>query len=213
MDRNSVIGFVLLGALLIGYIFWNQKSSENARLEKARQDSIANLNKPKDEQAKSVATLQDSTGAPVVDSARFSAEYGPFAAGATGTETAAVLENKLVKITFTNKGGEPSEIQLKEFKSSDGKPLYLQQGSFNRTGLKIPLPNNQTLNTSDVYFTPGQVEKFPDGSQSISYRLHAGDNQYIATRIGSCNNAGRQPPSGFTPALRKSFICSMPNAC
>jgi YidC/Oxa1 family membrane protein insertase len=179
MDRNSVIGFVLLGALLIGYIFWNQKSSENARLEKARQDSIANLNKPKEEQSKPVATLNDSTAAATPDSARFSAEYGPFTAGATGTEATTVLENKLVKITFSNKGGEPKLIQLAEFKSSDGKPLFLQQGSFNRTGLKIPLANNQTLNTSDVYFTPGQLEKHPDGSQSISYRLSAGANQYI----------------------------------
>lgn len=180
MDRNSVIGFVLLGALLIGYIFWNQKSAESAKLEKARQDSIANLNKPKDQQAKPVATLPDSTGAAAAnDSLRFSAEYGPFAAGATGTEATATLENKLVKITFSNKGGQPTLIQLTEFKSSDGKPLFLQQGSFNRTGLKLPLPNNQTLNTSDAYFTPGQLEKHPDGSQSISYRLSAGANQYI----------------------------------
>ncbi len=175
MDRNSVIGFVLLGALLIGYIFWNQQSANTAKLEKARQDSIANLNKPKEEQAKPAG---DSTLA--LDSTRLTNEYGTFASAATGTEQQQVLENKLVKITFSNKGGEPRTVQLLNFKTSEGKPLFLQQGSFNRTGLKIPLPNNQTLNTSDVYFTPGEVKKEADGSQRISYRLNNGQpGQYL----------------------------------
>ncbi|WP_343303598.1 membrane protein insertase YidC [Chitinophaga niabensis] len=176
MDRNSVIGFVLLGALLIGYIFWNQQSTNTAKLEKARQDSIANLNKPKEEQAKVI----DSTGSnTVLDSARLQSEYGPFAAAASGTEQQQVLENKLVKITFSNKGGEPRTIQLLDFKTSDGKPLFLQQGSFNRTGLKIPLANNQSLNTSDAYFAPQPVQKNADGSQTISYRLGTSANQYL----------------------------------
>ena len=176
MDRNSVIGFVLLGALLIGYIFWNQQSTNTAKLEKARQDSIANLNKPKEEQAKVI----DSTGgSTVLDSARLQSEYGPFAAAASGTEQQQVLENKLVKITFSNKGGEPRTIQLLDFKTSDGKPLFLQQGSFNRTGLKIPLANNQSLNTSDAYFAPQPVQKNADGSQTLSYRLGTSANQYL----------------------------------
>lgn len=175
MDRNSVIGFVLLGALLIGYIFWNQQSTNNAKLEKARQDSIANLNKPKEEQAKVI----DSTGAIALDSARLQSEYGPFAAAASGTEQQQVLENKLVKITFSNKGGEPRTIQLLDFKTSEGKPLFLQQGSFNRTGLKIPLANNQSLNTSDAFFAPQPVQKNADGSQTISYRLGTSASQYL----------------------------------
>jgi YidC/Oxa1 family membrane protein insertase len=176
MDRNSVIGFVLLGALLIGYIFWNQQSTNTAKLEKARQDSIANLNKPKEEQAKVIDSTGSST---VLDSARLQSEYGPFAAAANGTEQQQVLENKLVKITFSNKGGEPRTIQLLDFKTSDGKPLFLQQGSFNRTGLKIPLANNQSLNTSDAYFAPQPVQKNADGSQTISYRLGTSTNQYL----------------------------------
>lgn len=176
MDRNSVIGFVLLGALLIGYIFWNQQSTETAKLEKARQDSIANLNKPKEEQAK----LIDTAGVnPVQDSARLQSEYGPFAAAATGTEQQQVLENKLVKITFSNKGGEPRTIELLDFKTSDGKPLFLQQGSFNRSGLKIPLANNQTLNTSDAFFTQQELQKNTDGSQTLSYRLGTSASQYL----------------------------------
>lgn len=167
MDRNSVIGFVLLGALLIGYLFWNQQSAQKATRERAQQDSIANLNKPKDQQAK-----QDTGATAVLDSAQLSSQYGVFTATATGVPQETVLENKLVKITFTNKGGEPKTVQLLDFKTSDGKPLFLQQGSFNRMGLKIPAANGNTLFTSDLYFTTGSVQRQPDGSQSISYRLN-----------------------------------------
>ncbi|MGX5817613.1 membrane protein insertase YidC [Chitinophaga lutea] len=188
MDRNSVIGFVLLGALLVGYIFWNQHSTQTARLEKARQDSIANLNKPKEEQARQVDTAALAT---LPDSLRPKAEFG---LGDAAPETAAVLENELVKITFSNKGGIPKEVllkalqtsekegknQLKEFKTSEGQPLYLQKGSFNRMGLKFKGADGD-VNTADLRFTPGTVEKTADGSQRIAYRLEKNDapNQYL----------------------------------
>lgn len=161
---------------MIGYIFWNQKSTTEAKLEKARQDSIANLNKPKDQQVRTV----DTASSPVLDSARLSSEYGSFAAAAVGAEQTQVLENELLRIVFTNKGGEAKTIELKDFKTSEGKPLFLQAGSFNRTGLKIPLNNNQQLNTSDVYFTPGNIQQGGDGSKSISYRLNTNQpGQYL----------------------------------
>ncbi|AWO00604.1 membrane protein insertase YidC [Chitinophaga alhagiae] len=186
MDRNSVIGFVLLGALLIGYIFWNQKSTETARLEKARQDSIANLNKPKEEQVR-----LDTAVAALGDSNRPVAAFGQ---DAQAGETETILENELVKITFSNKGGIPKTVllkalqtsekegnnKLKEFKTSDGQPLYLQKGSFNRMGLKIPSSTGE-INTADLYFSPATIEKTTDGGQRIAFRLNKNGaaGQYI----------------------------------
>ncbi|KAA2240231.1 membrane protein insertase YidC [Chitinophaga agrisoli] len=173
MDRNSVIGFILLGVLLVGYIVFNQKQEVTARREKARQDSIANLNKPKiftDTSAQGTASKPDS--------AQLAGEYGEYAAAAIGTEQNTVLENKLVKIIFTNKGGQPASIQLKEFKASDGSPLMLAQGSFSRLALQLPV-SNHNLNTADLYFTPGQVQQAGGGGQSITYRLSKSPSEYL----------------------------------
>jgi len=164
MDRNSVIGFILLGVLLVGYIVFNQKQQTTALREKARQDSIANLNKPKT----LIDTSSQANGKP--DSAQLAGEYGIFANAATGTEQNIVLENKVVKISFTNKGGQPESVQLKDFKNAAGGPLMLVQGSFNRLSLQLPV-NNHTLNTADLYFTGGQVQKEADGTQTLRYRL------------------------------------------
>lgn len=171
MDRNSVIGFILLGVLLVGYIIFNQKQQVKSLREKARQDSIANLNKPK--------TFTDTTGtAATPDSAQLAGEYGPFANAATGAKQNTILENELVKITFSNKGGQPETVQLKDFKNSEGDPLILVKGSFNRLSLQLPV-NNHILNTADLFFAASPVQKQADGSQTITYRLTVTPAEYL----------------------------------
>ncbi|SHL95496.1 membrane protein insertase YidC [Chitinophaga sp. CF418] len=174
MDRNSVIGFVLLGVLFVGYIFFNQKQQVAAKREKDRQDSIANLNKPKP-----VDTATYTT-AGVPDSSKLAGTYGTFAGAANGTQQTAVLENKVLKITFSNHGGQPSQVQLKQFKDFQGKPLLLANSSFNRISLQVPANNNTLLNTADLYFTGGNVQQLADGSQAITYRLSTSNpGQYL----------------------------------
>lgn len=174
MDRNSVIGFSLLGVLLVGYIFFNNKQQVAAKKDKARQDSIANLNKPKPVDTASY------TAAGVPDTNRLASAYGTFAGAANGTHQTAVLENKVLKITFSNQGGQPETVQLKEFKNFQGGPLLLVNGSFNRISMQIPANNNTLLNTADLYFNGGTVQKLADGSQAITYRLPTSNpEQYL----------------------------------
>ncbi|CAL1516862.1 membrane protein insertase YidC [Chitinophaga sp. MM2321] len=176
MDRNSVIGFLLLGVLLVGYIFFNQKQQVNITKEKARQDSIANLNKPK---TVFTDTAKLATGNAVqTDSAQhaqLTGEFGAFAAAAVGSVQTTIVENDDVKITFSNKGGQPASVQLKKFKTSDGAPLMLLQGSFNRLSLEVPASSSKVLNSADLFFTPSPVQKLADGTQSVSYRLNTSD--------------------------------------
>ena len=149
MDRNSVIGFLLLGVLLVGYIFYNQKQQAGAAREKARQDSIAELNKPKTPVTDTASLAAAATGGPL-DSAHqalLSGEFGVFAAAATGNVQNTVLENDVVKITFSNKGGQPSTVQLKDYKTYDGAPLMLVQGSFNRLSVEVPASLTKVLKT------------------------------------------------------------------
>ena len=149
MDRNSVIGFILLGALLVAYVVFNHRSEEVAMREKARQDSIALVNQPKS--AATSAAAATTAGTP--DSARLASQFGTFATAAAGNEQTTILENDVVKIIFTNKGGDAQSVQLKQFKTYDGGPLMLQEGSLNRISLQLPA-NGNTLNTADLYFTP-----------------------------------------------------------
>ncbi|UYQ91658.1 membrane protein insertase YidC [Chitinophaga horti] len=187
MDRNSIIGFLLIGALLVGYIFYNNKTQVAAQKEKHRKDSIAALNKPKEDKTPVV----DSTGHVVTaDSATLAANYGVLANAVAGTEQVQVLENDVVRIELTNKGGQPKLVRVKAFKgegaknnkqflSSDGKPLDLQAGSYNRISLALPV-NGKQVNTADLYFAGSQIQTNADGSQVVTYRLETGNPaQYL----------------------------------
>src|SRR6185503_9913046 len=114
MDRNSVIGFVLLALLFFGYFFYTQRGQ--ASLEKERQhiqDSIARIN------SNANKTITPKTAAKK-DSTTLSASGG-FKQDSSAKEQLITLENNVVKITFTNKGAQPKIVQLKKFQTFDHK--------------------------------------------------------------------------------------------
>jgi YidC/Oxa1 family membrane protein insertase len=164
MDRNTVIGFILIGALLIGMFYMNSQSNQAYLREKKRvEDSIA-ANKPK------VDTVLAKADAKITDSIKNAQKQLPANFIADTVEKLTVLENEVLKVTFTNKGGQPKEVELKQFKTFDNKPLLLLKGGFN----KIDYPINaggRTIHTADIVFVAADKKVNADKSQSVSYLL------------------------------------------
>ncbi len=172
-DRNTVIGFVLLGLLFIGF-FWttSRQKQEYEAQQKIVQDSIA---KVKANQA-ALARLQDT--------AKVKVSQGDSTAGFTkalgGTEQKITMENELMKIVFSNKGGQPVEVELKQFKAYDSTPVKLAGDSaYNRFSYAINTGGNQSAQIADLYFTPDQPVKNADGSQTLRFHLPAPDGESI----------------------------------
>ncbi|MDQ6904438.1 MAG: membrane protein insertase YidC, partial [Bacteroidota bacterium] len=173
MDRNTVIGFVLLALLFFGYFYYT--SQGKAALEKQQQhiqDSISKL-KPNVDTLTTIAKTSASS-ATKVDSSLINVEQD-----SSGKEQFFTLENNVLKITFSNKGGQPQKVELKNFKTFDKKPLILQDGAFNNISYAINTGNNQTAQTGDLLFTASQAQNAAGSKQSISYRLHTKDGHTI----------------------------------
>ncbi len=172
MDRNTVIGFVLLALLFFGYFFYSQKGQMAAEQQKQHiQDSLNKL-KPKVDTTAKLKAIQDSI------SAKRDTLASAFKQDTTGKEELLTVENKVLKITFSNKGGQPKEILIKDFKTFDGKPLILQDGSFN--DLSYPInTGNQTVQTSDLLFTPSTVQTTADSSKIITFILQTNSGESI----------------------------------
>lgn len=167
MDKNTVIGFVLIGALLIGMFIINSRSNQAYMTEKKRiEDSIA-ATKPK---VDPVAVKKDSL---IADSLLVAKQKLPegFITDPAAEEHFDTLENKLVKIIFSNKGGQPRIIELKDFKTHDGKPIILEEGKFNKISYAINSGKNQTAQTADILFVSSKKIINADKSQSISFVL------------------------------------------
>ena len=116
MDRNTVIGFVLLAVLLFLYLFLSTKSSQELQMQKKRQqDSLALVTKTRD----SIAFSKDTTSGIVAVDTTGLRNVG------VGSEQVSVVENEVIKVNFTNKGGQIKSVELKKYKSADGKPVIL----------------------------------------------------------------------------------------
>ena len=165
MDRNTVIGFVLIGMLLIGMFYFNSRENQAYLAGQKRvADSIAK-NKPK---VDSIAITRDSLNA---DTVRKIQSAGGFQAFLNQPEQLTLVENDVMKVTFTNKGAQPKIVELKKYKTFDGKAVLLQSGTFNKISYSISSGNNQTAQTSDLTFAPASTIVNSDKSQTVSFSI------------------------------------------
>src|SRR4030095_5524886 len=169
MDRNTVIGFVLLAGLLFLYLYFSTKGSQEAQARAQKSaDSTAQANARKD----SLDRLKDTAKRVVViDSSGFST---------TGEEKKLVVENDLFRIHFSNKGGQPREVELKNYTSTDGKAVVLNGTSFDRFSYPIKTSDNHSEQVADLYFSPGVVTNNADGTTTVVFQL-AGKSGEVLT--------------------------------
>ena len=165
MDRNTVIGFILIGALLIGMFIINSKSRLAYEGEQKRlADSVAALQPKRDT---SVAKAITDTLNSIVTNSKKQLSGG-FTQDTTG-EKITVVENELLKIAFTNKGGQPKSVELKKYKKLDGSPVLVQQGDFNKFSYRIQTHREGTNASDELYFTTSAVTENSDKSKTISF--------------------------------------------
>lgn len=146
-DRNTVIGFVVLAVLFLGYFWYTSKEQAAYRKEKARQDSITNASKPK----VSIDSVGSKTDTLHKDSANKSKQGSAFQK-ATAPEQLLTVETRLLKITFTSKGGQPKKIELKNYKSQDSTPVKLASSDFDNINYSINTATGSAY-ISEINFT------------------------------------------------------------
>ncbi len=203
MDKQSVIGLLLIGAVLIGFSVYNsqeqKKRVEEYRLKQEAaqlvQDSIERVeakNAPF-EQPQTGQQLQAGEQAPAVEQPaetpgerklrEFESNFGPVLAAATvGEEQFRVLENDVVKLYLSNKGGRVAAVELKDYKTygkkpEDRQPLMLFAGNSSRFDLSFFLQfnagKNLELHTENFYFEPSQQSDvaLAEGQEAASFLM------------------------------------------
>ena len=173
-DRNTVIGFLVLGALLLGYFYFTSKEQasfrEEERKKKATADSIAKANMSKQD---STALRIDSAKA---DSLNKVVTTGVFYDVADTVEKLVFSENELFKIAFSNKGGQPKWVELKKFKNKDSSNVKLASSDFNQLSYAIMTGPNSSMQVADLYFSEGDKITNENGDTVISFHRLASDS-------------------------------------
>lgn len=162
-DLKSIIGFVLIFILLLWVMNNNRPTQEELAKRKAEQEQAAATKNPQNNTA-TAAT----------------ADLGAFAYGnaqATAKDGVTVIENKDVKLTINNKGGDLKEVLLKQFKTYESMPVYLIKDKNAIFALNFKTTQGQELNTQQLYFEPSLSQK--DGKQLLSMKVKTGENSYL----------------------------------
>jgi YidC/Oxa1 family membrane protein insertase len=191
-NKNTIIGFLLIFAILIGYYFLTAPSQEELQEQRRRQDSIAFAQRQRDSLAaealkerekqtleQKVADSVSPSGAALPVTALVD-RYGAFGVSAQGENKMYFLENDLFRIGLSTLGGKVSFAELKEFKTWDGQPLILIEGDTSQFGFTF-FANNRTINTSSLYFQPYWVDGYMQGNDTV--RISGSQTASFAMRL------------------------------
>lgn len=152
MDKNTIIGFVLIAAVLIGYGVWSQPSAEE-RAAMAKQDSINNVVRQRAEFARKEAQEKKLAE----ESNRAQDTTALFYSSLKGKEEKIKLQNKSIEVTLNTKGGTPEKVVVKKFPDYKKNPDVTLFDKKDQS-LKFILQAKETnVNTSNLYFTPSDV--------------------------------------------------------
>ncbi len=184
-DINSLIGFVLLGAIVLWWMYSNQPTPEE-KLE-AEKNKIENV-----EKATVTSTLTDSTKKSEIitqttDSlslVKAQGQLGVFAYSATlpsaQEDGETVLENDLLKLVISNKGGQIKEALLKNYVTYDSLPLYMIKDNNATFNINFGTSDNRTLNSKDLFFEPTLTKS--GGNQVLSMKLKVSEGNFLEYR-------------------------------
>lgn len=181
-DRNTIIGFVAMMALLFGYIYFTQRQQGALEAEKLQTaDSLAKVEAAKRKLVDTTAAKQQAAVQDSATTAQAAGEFQPALA-----EQLTVVENEVMKVSFTNKGGFPKSVELKNYKRYDGKQVVLG-GDAHQLIYSINTGNNKAALTSQLNFTPSEITKTADG-QTIKFSIANAEGQTVVHTYTVKNN-------------------------
>lgn len=169
-DKNAVIGFALLGLMFMGFFYFTRQGQVDLEIEQRRiQDSIAATQPKTDSNLVNREAAERETRDKIVSAGQFSAG---------GEEKETVIETELLRIVFSNKGGQPKQVALKKYNSIDSQSVKLVAGAFDKITYPVNTSSNRAIQISDLYFEGGEVAS-SGNTQTVSYKLSDPEGQSI----------------------------------
>lgn len=175
MDRNSITGLLLMFLLLSLYFqFFSTPPSPE---EEAKTNTTE---QPKDNKTDIKAKFKKEK--PILDSASLVKTYGTFAKIAEGVSKKINVENEVIKLTFNTLGGKVERVELKKYKTHEGKPIILFDEQSSTMTLQLKTAKGNIVDIYDLYYTPSTEEEtlvIKDKTTKISFKASLSPKEYI----------------------------------
>ncbi len=178
IDVQSIIGFILIGGLLL-WMLYNNTPDETVTEETSTEqvEPGTQENKVADKSPEN-STSSDSTS--LADAQRRLGAFGyseTLNAAQGGTTT---ISNDVLELKVANKGGYIEEARLKNYKTFDSIPVYLIKDGNASFNMNFSTTDGRTLNTENLFFEPELTEN--NGNQILSMKLKVSEDEYLEYR-------------------------------
>ncbi|MFC2654085.1 MAG: membrane protein insertase YidC [Segatella salivae] len=181
MDKNNIIGFLLIAAVLIGFSWYNQPSAEEQRAAFVK-DSIEQANKSQSEKA---AQMENNKRQQAEKQKVLSDTTSLFHKALTGNVERIVLKNKKVELTFSSKGAYVEQAIIKGYV---GHNIKVKNGSADKKNLTLFSGADQSIsyllnaketniNTAELYFVPSEVS-----DSTVTFIADAGEGKSLTLK-------------------------------
>ena len=169
-DLNSMIGFALIGAILLYMMYQNKPISEELAIDSQSTENKLIVDNKQDLKNISPSIFE-------VESGNLS-DFSHSSLSSSPKDTETVFENEVLALKINNKGGLLSEVKLKSFVNYDSVPVYLIKDGSSQLNLKFSTADKRTFETVDLYFEP-TLTKAGD-AQFLSMKFKISETQYLA---------------------------------
>ncbi len=198
MDKNQILGIVIIVVILISYSVYMMPSDEEQAEKNRKRDSVALVIQKREiadsldrikidsikEAAKNTPDTVSYADSLITDSLKtdnIRDKYGIFAPSGDGEEKMITLINDKIKLKISTLGGFPKYCELLEYKTHDSLPLILFEGDENNADLNFYL-GNRVIDSETMFFTPQRDDTLYNAvgnSQTLALRMNAGPGKYI----------------------------------
>lgn len=165
MDKNTLVGFALIGAVIVGFGIYNRPSQEEMARAQHYQDSIQAVAQKQEQMQKAQEIAASLPVVPDSTSLFFQASQG--------SEEFTTLENDVLQLTVSNKGGRVCKAMLKEYNDQQQQPLVLFDGKDASLSLGFEGKNENIL-SNQMYFQTTNVT-----DSTVTMRLNAANGGHL----------------------------------
>jgi YidC/Oxa1 family membrane protein insertase len=169
-DNNSLLGLLLMGAIMLLWLYIQQPPIEESIVETSSVDQSEYIDDEEIKNSDNPVDLKESLITNVSSESNFNSDV-------LSDDTTINFENDLISIEINNKGGFISSLYLKGFNNHLEKPIYLINGENSVFNLNFKTLNNKSVNTKNQYFTSSEYNN--DGNKVIVMKLMVSENQFL----------------------------------
>ncbi len=179
MQKNTVLGFVLIGLILIGFSWYNSHNYNKQKRANFVRDSLARveaMNNPKVvDSLRAADSLHNvQLAADSLTNESYIATYADslLEQSLSGTEEFYTIENQKLKLSFSTKGAQIKEVLVKDYYTHDSSALYIVKDNYSE--MSLVFFTSQKINTSHFNF-----QKVAATDSSLTFRLPFSGGAYL----------------------------------